>query len=49
MALGGVGMEGNKTLSEITGQVGLVIVGLVLLLLITGLWACLWVPPSPFS
>ena len=49
MAIGGVGMEGNKPLSEIAGQVGLAIVGLVLLLLITGLWAYLWVPPLPFS
>jgi len=24
-----------------------VIVGIVLFVLVTGIWACLWVPPSP--
>jgi hypothetical protein len=24
-----------------------VIVGVVLFILVTGIWACLWVPPSP--
>jgi len=25
------------------------ILGILLLILLTGLWACLWVPPSPIS
>ena len=32
---------------ERTGGVARAIVGIVLLILITGVWACLWVPPWP--
>jgi hypothetical protein len=30
-----------------TGGVARAIVGIVLLILIAGVWACLWVPPWP--
>jgi hypothetical protein len=32
---------------ERRGGVARMIVGIVLLILITGVWACLWVPPWP--
>ena len=32
---------------ERTGGVAHAIVGIVLLILIAGVWACLWVPPWP--
>ena len=32
---------------EGTGGVARTIVGIVLLILIAGVWACLWVPPWP--
>jgi hypothetical protein len=32
---------------EGTGGVARAIVGIVLLILIAGVWACLWVPPWP--
>jgi len=40
--------EVKRTLGkERTSEIARVIVGIVLLILVTGLWACLWVPPSP--
>jgi len=32
---------------EGTGRVARAIVGIVLLILVAGVWACLWVPPWP--
>jgi hypothetical protein len=32
---------------EGTGGVARAIVGIVLLILVAGVWACLWVPPWP--
>ena len=32
---------------ESTSEMAQVIVGVVLFILLTGIWACLWVPPPP--
>lgn len=32
---------------ETASEVAQVIVGVVLFILLTGIWACLWVPPPP--
>jgi hypothetical protein len=32
---------------ERRGEVAQVIVGVVLFILLAGIWACLWVPPPP--
>jgi hypothetical protein len=49
MALGGVTMQIMRYTPgrEIMSQVARVLVGIVLFILMTGLWVCLWVPPSP--
>jgi hypothetical protein len=49
MAFGGTAMqETGKALSAgRTGQVARAILGVVLLILLAGIWACLWVPPGP--
>jgi len=40
--------EVKRTLGkERTSEIAQVIMGIVLLILVTGIWACLWVPPSP--
>jgi hypothetical protein len=38
----------QATIRRNTGQLTRVTVGIVLLVLLLGLWACLWVPPSIF-
>jgi tetrahydromethanopterin S-methyltransferase subunit B len=38
---------GRRTHASQLGAIGNVILGIVLFLLITGLWALLWVPPMP--
>lgn len=43
-------MQGTRQTpeKERTSEVAQVIVGVVLLILLTGIWACLWVPPPIF-
>ena len=49
MALGGTTMQetGRALAADRTGQVARAILGVVLLILLAGIWACLWVPPWP--
>jgi len=48
MVSGGVVVQKSQRLSakEKAGEVALVILCTVLFILVTGVWACLWVPPS---
>ena len=49
-AFGGVTMQEAKWTirGENAGTLARVAVGIVLFILVIGLWACLWVPPSIF-
>jgi len=42
-------MQGTRWTPEREGmgKVAQVIVGVLLFILLTGIWACLWVPPPP--
>jgi hypothetical protein len=48
MVSGGVVVQKSQQLSgkEKASEVALVILCIVLVILVTGVWACLWVPPS---
>ena len=48
-AFGGTTMQetGKALAADRTGQVARAILGVVLLILLAGIWACLWVPPWP--
>lgn len=48
MAFGGVVVQKSQQLSakEKASEVALVILCIVLFILVAGVWACLWVPPS---
>jgi hypothetical protein len=50
MAFGGRVMQQAKwtVRGQSAGALARVIAGIVLLILVIGLWACLWVPPSIF-
>jgi hypothetical protein len=49
VAFGGVTMQETRWTPgrERMSGVARVLVGVVLFILVTGIWACLWVPPSP--
>ena len=44
-----MGFGGMRMQKENTGGLIRVTTGIILVVLLIGLWACLWVPPSIFS